>query len=533
MNDRPFPLAGLLVLVLGAFMAILDGSIVNVALPKLMAIFGVSADKIQWVMTGYLLTSGVVVPVTGYLGDRLGYKRVYIYSLAAFTIGSALCGASWSNNSLIAFRVVQALGGGMLIPLSMAIIFRIIPRQKIGMAMGIWGVSAIMAPAVGPTLGGYLVDNYSWHLIFTINIPVGIIAIILTYLIVEETPLIKNLKFDFMGCVLCCAGLFSLLLALSKGQEEGWTSQYIVTLFVFSFFSLLLFCLWELQTPHPMIDMRLFSNAVFSASIVATIGMSVAMFAVIFLVPLYCQNLQGMTPMQTGLLMMPMALTTGLMMPISGRLFDKIGALPLGVAGLVIVGVLTVVMSSISLDTSNHHLKVLLVLRAVGLGLCMMPISTAGMNTIPPALTGRASAINNLSRQIASSFGIAYMTHIMLNRQSQHAAWMTDGASWASPFAVDSYHNMVQTASALLGDGSGSQIIAAYMSAVVQREATAHGIGDAILVSAVMTFLIIPLVFMLSKKKVEEQRLKEKAKYAALMAGQPDKAQLPPNVVVE
>ncbi len=521
MSDRPFSWPALLVLVLGAFMSILDGSIVNVALPRLMAIFGVSPDKIQWVMTAYLLTSGVVVPVTGYLGDRFGYKRVYIYSLAAFTVGSALCGAAWSNDSLIAFRVIQALGGGMIIPLSMSIIFRMVPRQKMGMAMGVWGISATMAPAVGPTLGGYLVDYYSWHLIFTINIPIGIIAVILSYLFIEETPLVGSLKFDVLGCFLCCAGLFCLLLALSRGQDEGWTSQYIVTLFVLAGFCLLVFCLWELHVPHPMLDIRLFANKVYTASIAAVCMTSITMFAAIFLVPIYCQSLQGMTPMQTGLLVMPMALATGIMMPVSGRLFDKIGALPLGLVGLVIAGTFTVMLGFINLDTGYRALQVLLVLRAVGLGLCMMPISTAGMNTIPPALVGRASAINNLIRQISASLGIAYMTYIMLDRQALHAARLADGVNWTSPAAVETYKRLSYLANLGFGPGAGDSTALGYINMLVQKQAMVQGIGDALLVSALAAFLTIPLLFPLSKKKVEEARRREMVRYANLMGAGP------------
>ncbi|MFZ5646836.1 MAG: DHA2 family efflux MFS transporter permease subunit [Bacillota bacterium] len=519
MNNQPFPWAGLFVLVMGAFMAILDGSIVNVALPKLMAIFGVSPDQIQWVMTGYLLTSGVVVPVTGFLGDKYGYKKIYIYSLAAFTVGSALCGVAWNNDSLIVFRVIQALGGGMLIPLSMAILYRMVPRQKIGMAMGMWGIAATMAPAVGPTLGGYLVDHYSWHLIFTINIPVGVIAVILSYLIIEETPVIKDLKFDMIGCLLCCAGLFALLLALSEGQEEGWTSQYIVTLFAISLFLLVIFCLWELYIPHPMLDIRLFTNRVFTASIIAMSMTSVAMFAAIFLVPIYCQNLQGLTPMQTGLLMMPMALVTGLMMPISGKLFDKIGAFPLGVVGMLIAAFFTYRMSFINLDTSYGELQTLLMLRASGLGLCMMPLSTAGLNTIPPVLVGRASAINNLFRQISASLGIAYMTYIMLERQAQHAVWLSEGANWSNWAAVEAYQKANTLASSVAGPAAGQAAGPGYLSMLIQKQSMVQGIGDAMLVGAIIAVFTIPCIFMLTRNKVEEARQEAKKKYAHLIPG--------------
>jgi len=382
-----------------------------------------------------------------------------------------------------------------------------------------WGVAATMAPAVGPTLGGYLVDHYSWHLIFTINIPVGVIAVILSYLVIEETPVIKDLKFDYLGGLLCCSGLFALLLALSQGQQEGWTSQYIVTLFTLSFFLLVLFCLWELRIPYPMLDIRLLTNKVFAASVAAMSLTSIAMFTGIFLVPIYCQNLQGLTPMQTGLLMMPMALVTGLMMPISGRLFDKIGAFSPSVVGMVIAGIFTYMLSFITLDTSYNSLQATLMLRASGLGLCMMPISTAGMNTIPPVLMGRASAINNLFRQISASLGIAYITHIMLDRQGQHAVWLADGATWTSWGSVEVYQRASSLAAAAAGPASGDLAGSAYLNMLIQKQAMVMGIGDAMLVSAGIAFVTIPLLFLLTKKRVEEERLVQKARYANLVPG--------------
>ncbi|MGQ9557111.1 MAG: DHA2 family efflux MFS transporter permease subunit [Desulfurispora sp.] len=498
-DTRHFPWLGLLVVVLGAFMAILDGSIVNVALPKLMAIFGVDTEDAQWILTGYLLASGVVVPVTGYLGDRYGYKFMYIFALTAFTIGSALCGMAWSNNSLIAFRIVQAIGGGMIMPVSMAIIYRIVPRQKIGMALGLWGIGAIMAPAIGPTLGGYLVDNFSWHLIFTINIPIGFFAVLLTQMVLQETPKQQHLKFDYWGAFLCCTGCFALLLALSKGQDKGWTSQYIVTLFGLAFFSLLLFCIWELRIDHPMLDIRLFRNPVFSVSMAVTVLTQVGLFAIIFIIPLYTQNMLGMTPMQTGIFMMPMALATGLMMPISGRLFDKVGAMPLGVVGLTIAAVISYMLHELNLSYSLPHLRLLLVLRALGLGLAMMPLSSVGTNTVPPFLVGRATAINNLFRQIASSLGIAYLTYIMVSRQAYHAAVLSAGISVDTPLAGQ-YLNY---ATATLGDKSTAL---AAVSGLVQREALMRGMSDALLVGAIFVFLGLPFAFYLTKERAEKQR---------------------------
>ncbi|ABO49001.1 drug resistance transporter, EmrB/QacA subfamily [Desulforamulus reducens MI-1] len=509
-----------MILVIGAFMAILDSSIVNVALPRFMTLFGSSADEIQWILTGYMLTSGVVVPITGYLGDRFGNKRMYIWSVAAFTIGSLLCGLAWSTNSLTIFRVIQAIGGGMIIPISMAMIYRIIPRQKIGMALGIWGIAAIMAPAIGPTLGGYLVDHFSWQWIFTINIPIGIAAIMLSIAYLEETPIQKNLKPDIPGILLSSVGCFALLLALSEGQDKGWTSQYIVTLLVLSAFTLILFVMWELQAPNPLIDIRLLNNPVLSASLLATCIATIGLFSAVFLIPIYAQNLLGYTPMETGLMMMPMALVTGFMMPISGKLFDKFGAFWLGIVGMSIVVGVTYYLHTLGLDTSYHHIQIILSIRAVGLGLATMPLTTAGMNTVPRFLVGRASALNNTVRQISGSMGIAYLTYVMLQRQAYHTAILTEGVSISSMAAVQAQGQMQ---SYLAANGMAGQAAAqgslGIISGLIARQSFMTALDDTFVVSAIIIAFVLPMMFLLSKHRVEKERKRQEARYAHLFQG--------------
>lgn len=501
------PMAPLLILVLGAFMAILDSSIVNVAIPKMMAIFGSTTDEIEWVLTGYMLTSGMVVPITGYLGDRFGNKRMYILSLIIFTAGSALCGLAWSCNSLIAFRVLQALGGGMIMPVTMGMIYRIVPPSKIGTALGIWGIGAIMGPAIGPTLGGYLVDNFTWRWIFTINIPIGIVTCIIAGILLTETPLNKNLKPDILGMVFSAGACFALLLALDQGQKDGWTSQYIVTLFVVSVFLFVAFVVWELDHPHPLIDLRLLKNPVMVSSLLATAITTIGLYSVVYLIPLFAQNIRGYTPMESGLMMMPASLVTGFMMPVSGKLFDKYGTFWPGLVGLIILIATTYHLNVIDMNTSFGAIQWMLSLRAVGLGLCMMPITTAGMNTIPRHLVNRASAINNTIRQIAGSLGIAYLTYIWIDRENFHTQWLKEGLSAASPYAVVtqqklegffSLHGLVGTSSVYGTDGVLAQLVG--------QQASISGIDDAFIISALIMLVVIPMLFLLTKKRVEEQR---------------------------
>ncbi|MBM7854797.1 putative MFS family arabinose efflux permease [Desulfohalotomaculum tongense] len=233
--------------------------------------------------------------------------------------------------------------------------------------------------------------------------------------------------------IFSAAACFSLLLALSEGQDRGWTSQYIVTLFLLSGFTMICFVMWELSVPNPLIDIRLLKNPVLVASLTATCISTIALFSVVFLIPIYAQNMLGFTPMETGLMMMPMALVTGFMMPISGKIFDKFGAFGLCFCGMALVTVITYHLHNLSLDTDYRYLQIILSVRAVGLGLATMPLTTAGMNTVPRMLVGRATALNNTVRQVSASMGIAYLTYVMLQRQAYHTAVLSENVTLSSP----------------------------------------------------------------------------------------------------
>ena len=492
------PWVALIILMMGTFMAFLDSSIVNVAIPKLMALFGVGPDQVEWVVTGYLLTSGVVVPITGYLGNRFGYKRVFIAALAVFTAGSALCSLSWSNDVLIGARVLQALGGGAIMPVTMAMNYTIVPRRRIGMAMGIYSVAIAMAPVIGPTLGGYLIDNFSWQMIFTINIPIGIVTIILAMLSLPVTPGRPGLKLDIPGLVLSSGGSFAVLLALSEGQQYGWGSLFIVATMVAGIFALALFVLWELHTPHPLLDIRLLRNPVYSTTLAALSVIFIGLFAIVFLIPIYAQDLLGYTPMQTGLLLMPQGLATGLMMPINGRLFDRYGAFPMAAIGAAVLTFVTFSLHRLDLGSSYGHLQLLLVIRGIGVSLCMMPVNATGMNSMPKQVAGEASAIINIVRNIAASMGIAFLTYIMQLRQVYHTRWLSDTVT-AKSLVWSGFWQRAQAAAHL----PGPKAALAVLSLSIQKQALMAAIDDSFLVATVIVALAVPLVLPLSKKRVE------------------------------
>lgn len=498
------------ILIIGAFMSILDSSIVNVALPKMMAVFSAGTSQIQWVLTGYMLVLGVVVPVTGYLGDRYGYKKMYIIALLIFTLGSGLCGFAWSTWVMVGFRVIQGIGGGMIMPLTMSMVYRVVPRHKIGLALGVWGIAAMAAPAMGPTFGGYLVDYFNWRLIFTINLPIGIAAVILGLRYLQETPKNNDLKFDFIGFICSSIGLFCLLFALSEGSDRGWTSPFIVVLFSIAFVSLLYFIIHELSMDDPMLDLRLLKNRTFLGSMLISVIFSVAMMGGMFLIPLYMQNFRQFTAVQTGELMMPGGIVTGLIMPISGQLYDKIGSKPLIITGLSIVGLATLLFHNISMETAYTTIMLWTVLRSVGMGLAMMPATNAGMSVVPTPKIGRASALNNVVRQVSSSFGVAIVTTLLKERQTFHLTTSANSITNDNLIAmktINTLQSLFAATSMQLAQAKSAALSLIY--GLLTQQSFVKAMDDVFMILAIVAFMGLIPVLLIKEKKIKREKTLE------------------------
>ncbi|MCS7460054.1 DHA2 family efflux MFS transporter permease subunit [Paenibacillus doosanensis] len=511
----------LIAIILATFVSVLSSSLVNVALPKLSTVFGVPTTTIQWVVTGFMLASAVVIPASGFLSARFGSKQVLLLSVIGFTVGSLLCGLAWNDSSLIAFRIFQGLTGGFIMPIGMAVIYTIVPRQQIGLAMGIWGVAAMVAPALGPTLGGFLIQYYSWRTLFFLNVPVGIVAAAASYFFLKDGVKQTNLKFDTLGAVMSVIFFGSLLLALSKGQTEGWTSLYIVTLFFISAVSFALLLWAELTAEAPLLNLKVFKNLRFSASTLTAGLITMAMMGGTFMMPIYLQNVQSMTALDSGILLLPQSVVMALMMPISGKLQEKIGVLPLGVVGLLILGVTTYELGMLTADTSHLWINVILTIRGFGIGLCMMPISTVGMSSVPKELINDASPLSNVTRQVMSSMGIAILTTLMNSRQYLHYYRITENV----PSYSDTAASFISALSGVLAQGgvdsaTSSSTAIGYLAGIMQKEALVRGIADTFYISAIPAFICIPLVFLLrEKKKAKEQSSSEVSEPASASAG--------------
>ena len=412
----------LVVLIVGMFMSILDTSIVNVAIPTLQNEFGVTTDDVQWVITAYTLMLGVVVPASAWLGDRLGLNRLYNMAMIGFAAGSALCGLAWDLNSLVIFRILQAIPGGILPVVSLPMVYRIVPREKIGAAMGLYGLGIVVAPAIGPTLGGYLVQYVDWRLIFYINVPVGIIGTVAAALVLPKFPGVSGRRFDVLGFITIGGGLFSLLLALSEGESWGWGSYRILGLFTVSVLLLALFVVIELEVSDPLLNVRVFRYWPFTNSLLLISVLMVGLFGVLFYIPLFLQQVQGMGALDAGITLLPQALVMAVLMPFAGRLYDRIGPRWPATIGVTIVAIATYLMHNLTIDTSREQLIWWLMLRAVGLGIAMMPIMTGGLSAVPPAEVNAASAFNNVAQRTAAALGVAVLTAIFTTQSAEQMA---------------------------------------------------------------------------------------------------------------
>lgn len=493
----------LIVVVIGTFMAVLDSSIVNIAISKMMTVFGVSVPDAQWIITAYSLTMGAVIPLTGYLSDRFGSKNMYIFSLGAFTIGSLLCGISWSNNMMIVSRILQGLGGGMIMPLGMTIIYSTFPKEERGMALGFWGIAAMAAPTIGPTLGGYIIEYVNWRLIFTINIPIGIVGVISGWLLLKPSEKKAHLTFDYIGFITSSIGLVFILYVFGEGTVV-WDIKNVV-LMTIGVFSFIIFVINELTHPEPLMDLRVFKYMPFTMSMLISTFNTMAMFGVVFIMPLFLQNLRGFTPIETGLTMLPSAVVMGIMMPIGGKLGDKFGAKPLVIVGSIITALATYLMSDLNINTPIVSISLLLVLRAFGLGISMMTASNEGMNSVPHNLISRATAINSTIRQIASSISITLLVGIMNRHQNLSFARLSEQVNsfnYQMMSAMSSVKNMFIAAgnTSSVADAATSKVVLGLIS----QQAFVSGINATLIVSSLMGLVCIPLALFFKKAKPDE-----------------------------
>jgi len=493
---------------MGTFMVVLDSTIVDVSLAKIMATFGVGIDTVKWVATAYLLVFAVVLPTSGWIADHFGYKRTYTLGLALFTLGSLLCSISWNEMALILFRVVQGAGGGFLMPVGMAIVTREFPPEKRGLALGFWGIAAAASVSLGPTLGGYLIDNFAWHSIFDINVPVGIVGIFATMVIQREYKTETTRSFDFVGFLSVTAFLTALLIALSDGNADwntgGWTSPFILSCFAISLIGLVVFLAVETNIRHPLIDLSLLKNFNFGMANLVLFIFGMGMFGSTFLLPLYLQNGLGYTAFQAGSLFLPIGLIMAVCGPVAGRLSDKMNPKILSLFGIIMLALSLFVNQYLSLFSERSSIMVSLYLRGIGLGFIFSPMSTLALSEISRERMAQASGLFNVLRQIGGSFGVAIMGTLLTMRTDFHMTIYGESVAKSSPMTQNILLGLRQFAQQSVGGTSSLDAMRAQalVGSNLSLQAFISAVDDDFLIAAMITILcVIPILFLRNRKK--------------------------------
>ncbi len=427
-----------IVVILGAFMSILDQTVVNIAIPRLQNAFGADIHSVQWVATAYLLTQGAVTPMASYLANNVGIKRSFIVSLIAFTCGSVLCGLAWSLPILILFRILQGLGGAVLLPLSFTMLFREFPPEQRGVALGTLGVPTLLAPALGPIVGGYIVTYSDWRVIFFINLPIGIIAILLALLFLRESQVEQRARFDIPGFLTAAYGLAAILYAVSDSTTSGWGSGKVLAFLISGVLSLLLFVAIEISTANrggePLLDLRLFTNRSFAAGSLALVLFAVAVFGALFLFPIYLQVLRGQSAFQAGVTLLPQALAAMVSVLVGGRLVDLIGPRIVALAGFVILGIATWQLTFMTLHSPYWWIQLMLILLGLALGMTGQPLVVGAMADIrDPQQVANASTLTTVVRSVGASVGIAILTTVVQTQTKLHYSHLAEQVTVTSP----------------------------------------------------------------------------------------------------
>jgi EmrB/QacA subfamily drug resistance transporter len=428
-----------IVFVIALFMDLLDLTVTNVAIPTLAGEFEATTTTIEWVITGYLLSLAVFIPISGWLGDRFGTKLIFCVSLALFIVASLLCGLAWSIESLIIFRVIQGIGGGMLTPVGTTMLFRAFPPSERAAASAVLALPITIAPALGPVLGGYLVEYHDWRWIFFVNIPVGLVGLAgAVFLLREETQ--ENAgRLDLPGFVLGAAGLVAVVYALAEAGLHGFDDPRVLVFGLGGLAILAVFTWVELRAKEPMIDVRLLGDKLFGASNVVQLVGNAGQMGAFFLLPIFLQAQKGLSPLDTGLALFPMALGVATMAQPAAKLYPKIGPRRMMIAGFFFTMLLTFALAWVDYETSSWWIALNMYLRGLAFGLLIIPIQAATFATIRPEDTGRASSIFSVGRQVAASLGVAILATVLANRLTTHDAVLGDPSTQAG--ALSAFHD--------------------------------------------------------------------------------------------
>ena len=420
-------------------MVILDSTVLNVALPKFQQEFASPLSVVQWTFTGYTLALSAVIPLAGWMMDKFGARRIFLATIVLFTLGSALCAMAQTVEQLIAFRILQGLGGGMVAPIGMAMIYRLAPPHKIGAVMGVLGIPILIAPALGPVLSGWLIDYASWHWIFLINLPIGLVAVAIGWRYLPDLPRSHAPRLDILGMILAPAA-FSML-AFGIGEGADWKSPLALIVLTIGAAALIGLMVTELRHEQPLLELRVFKIPDFTRGILLQWLVQFALFGIMILFPVYLQTVRGYSPLDTGLIMLAQAVGAMLFTPIGGRLFDKVGARPLALIGLTAISAALFWLSKVSPYSELIMLLLPLFMIGCGMGLIMMAINTYVLNSAPRDLVGRVTSLTTATQHIVTSLAVAGLTGFLAfrtNESNVSVEWEGIAAAYSDTFLLTS-----------------------------------------------------------------------------------------------
>ncbi|MEN0293209.1 DHA2 family efflux MFS transporter permease subunit [Staphylococcus aureus] len=484
-------------LLFGMFIAILNQTLLNVALPKINTEFNISASTGQWLMTGFMLVNGILIPITAYLFNKYSYRKLFLVALVLFTIGSLICAISMNFPIMMVGRVLQAIGAGVLMPLGSIVIITIYPPEKRGAAMGTMGIAMILAPAIGPTLSGYIVQNYHWNVMFYGMFIIGIIAILVGFVWFKLYQYTTNPKADIPGIIFSTIGFGALLYGFSEAGNKGWGSVEIETMFAIGIIFIILFVIRELRMKSPMLNLEVLKFPTFTLTTIINMVVMLSLYGGMILLPIYLQNLRGFSALDSGLLLLPGSLIMGLLGPFAGKLLDTIGLKPLAIFGIAVMTYATWELTKLNMDTPYMTIMGIYVLRSFGMAFIMMPMVTAAINALPGGLASHGNAFLNTMRQLAGSIGTAILVTVMTTQTTQHLSAFGEELDKTNPVVQD---HMRELASQYGGQEGAMKVLLQF----VNKLATVEGINDAFIVATIFSIIALILcLFLQSNKKAK------------------------------
>jgi MFS transporter, DHA2 family, multidrug resistance protein len=490
---------------MAVFMEVLDTSIANIALPHIAGNLSATTDEATWVLTSYLVSNAIILPMTGWLGNYFGRKRVLISCIVMFTIASALCGLAWSLPSLVVARILQGAGGGAMVPIAQAIMLESFPPQKRGQAMAVFAMGVVVAPILGPTVGGWITDNYSWRWIFYINLPVGILAALMAEWVVEDPPYIKrnqSADIDFIGFSLLAVWLATLQIILDKGQEADWFSAHWICWFTAtSIASFVGFIAWEFHTEHPLVDLRVFKNRNFTVGVILMTSLGAILYGTTAQLPLFLQTLMGYPALQSGYALSPRGIAAFATTLVVGRLVGKIPMRWMLCFGFVALATSSFMLSNINLQVSQIDVIWPSVINGIAISFIFVPLTTTTMSQLSQQQIGNASGLYNLMRNLGGSIGIAFVTTMLARGAQVHQALMVGHLTPTDPAFVQRLAATRHILAQQYDPATATTMAYATIYNTLDDQAHLWAFVDVFLLFGILALCGIPMVLLFKKVK--------------------------------